>query len=159
MPPTRRSPAAMAARSNSLSVSPMRDANLSRYVGQIKVFLGRANEAAEHTLKAIQLSPRDPQLAEWYYQLAITYIHQQRYDEAVEWARRGVEVNPNLRYPYRVLAAALALSGRALQMVGQIWKPIDTRLDVQLPLLAQPCMRSLQPRSRHDHPNRSAGGS
>jgi tetratricopeptide (TPR) repeat protein len=62
------------------------------YVGQIKVFLGRANEAAEHTLKAIQLSPRDPQLAEWHYQLAITYIHQQRYDEAVEWARRGVGI-------------------------------------------------------------------
>jgi tetratricopeptide (TPR) repeat protein len=91
------------------------DPNLAvahNYVGQIKVFLGRANEAAEHTLKAIQLSPRDPQLAEWYYQLAITYIHQQRNDEAVEWARRGVQVNPNLRYPYRVLAAALALSGR-----------------------------------------------
>jgi adenylate cyclase len=91
------------------------DPNLAvahNYVGQIKVFLGRADEAAEHTLKAIQLSPRDPQLAEWYYQLAITYIHQQRYGEAVEWARRGVEVNPNLRYPYRVLAAALALSGR-----------------------------------------------
>ncbi len=91
------------------------DPNLAvahNYVGQIKVFLGRASEAAEHTLKAIQLSPRDPQLAEWYYQLAITYIHQQRFDEAVEWARRGVQVNPNLRYPYRVLAAALALSGR-----------------------------------------------
>ena len=91
------------------------DPNLAvahNYVSQIKVFLGRANEAAEHTLKAIHLSPRDPQLAEWYYQLAITYIHQQRYDEAVEWARRGVQVNPNLRYPYRVLAASLALSGR-----------------------------------------------
>ncbi len=91
------------------------DPNLAvahNYVGQIKVFLGRANEAAEHTLKAIQLSPRDPQLAKWYYQLALTYIHQQRYDEAVEWARRGVQVNPDLRYPYRVLAAALALSGR-----------------------------------------------
>jgi TolB-like protein/class 3 adenylate cyclase len=91
------------------------DPNLAvahNYVGQIRVFLGRANEAAEPTLKAIQLSPRDPQLAEWYYQMALTYIHQQRDDEAVEWARRSVEVNPNLRYPYRILAAALALSGR-----------------------------------------------
>src|SRR5436190_1257283 len=91
------------------------DPNLAvahNYVGQIKVFLGRANEAAEHTLRAIELSPRDPQLALWYYQLALTYIHQQRYDEAVEWGRRSVQVNPNLRYPYRVLAAALALSGR-----------------------------------------------
>jgi TolB-like protein len=90
------------------------DPNLAvahNYVGQIKVFLGRASEAAEHTLKAIQLSPRDPQLAEWYYQLAVTYVHQKRDNEAVEWARRSVQVNPNLRYPYRVLAAALALSG------------------------------------------------
>ena len=91
------------------------DPNLAvahNYVGQIKVFLGRANEAAEHTLRAIELSPRDPQLALWYYQLALTYIHEQRYDEAVEWGRRSVQVNPNLRYPYRILAAALALSGR-----------------------------------------------
>ncbi len=91
------------------------DPNLAvahNYLGQIKIFLGRANEAAEHTLKAIQLSPRDPELAKWYYQLALTYIHQQRDDEAVEWARRAVQVNPDLRYPYRVLAAALALSGR-----------------------------------------------
>ena len=102
---------ALAAFERAISIDP----NLAvahNYVGQIKVFLGRANEAAGHTLKAIQLSPRDPQLAEWYYQLAITYIHQQRFDEAVEWARRGVQVNPNLRYPYRVLAAALALSGQ-----------------------------------------------
>jgi TolB-like protein/class 3 adenylate cyclase len=91
------------------------DPNLAvahNYVGQIKVFLGRSNEAAEHTVRAIQLSPRDPQLALWYYQLTLTYIHEQRYDEAVEWGRRGLQVNPNVRYTYRVLAAALALSGR-----------------------------------------------
>ena len=114
------------------------DPNLAvahNYVGQLKVFLGRANEAAEHTLKAIRLSPRDPQLAEWYYQVALTYIHQRRYNEAVEWARRGVQVNPNLRYPYRVLAVALALSGRveeartvAAEMLRRYPKEIDHRI-------------------------------
>jgi adenylate cyclase len=91
------------------------DPNLAvaeNYIGQVKVFLGHPDEAAEHTLKAIRLSPRDPQLAEWYYQMAITNIHRKRYDEAIEWARRGVQTNPNLRYPYRLLASALALSGR-----------------------------------------------
>jgi adenylate cyclase len=91
------------------------DPNLAvahNYVGQLKVFLGRSSEAAAHTLKAIQLSPRDSQLALWYYQLAVTYIHEQRDHEAVEWAQRGVQVNPNVRYVYRILAAALALSGR-----------------------------------------------
>ena len=90
------------------------DPNLAvahNYIGQIKVFLGRPDEAPAHTLRAIQLSPRDPQLAEWYYQMAVTEIHLQRYAEATDWARRGVQANPNLRYPYRVLAAALALSG------------------------------------------------
>jgi TolB-like protein len=104
-------PQALAAFERAITLDP----NLAvahNYVGQIKVFLGRADEAAEPTLKSIQLSPRDPQLALWYYQLALTYVHQQRYDEAVEWGRRSVEVNPNLRYPYRILAAALALSGQ-----------------------------------------------
>jgi len=103
--------AALAAFERAIAIDP----NLAvahNYVGQLKVFLGRANEAAEHTLKAIQLSPRDPQLTLWYYQMALTYIHQQRYDEAVEWGRRSVQTNPALRYPYRILAAALALSGR-----------------------------------------------
>jgi adenylate cyclase len=104
-------PQALAAFERAIAIDP----NLAvahNYIGQMKVFLGRANEAAEHTLKAVRLSPRDPQLPLWYYQLALTYIHQGRYDEAVEWGRRSVEVNPNLRYPYRILAAALALSGR-----------------------------------------------
>jgi len=104
-------PQALAAFERAIALDP----NLAvahNYVGQIKVFLGRAEEAAKHTLKAIQLSPRDPQLALWYYQMALTYIHQQRYDEAVEWGRRSIEVNPNLRFPYRILAAALGLSGQ-----------------------------------------------
>jgi adenylate cyclase len=104
-------PQALAAFERAIAIDP----NLAvahNYIGQIKVFLGRANEATEHTLKAIQLSPRDPQLALWYYQMALTYIHQKRYQEAVDWGRRGVQVNPNLRFPYRVLAAALALAGQ-----------------------------------------------
>ena len=104
-------PQALAAFERAIAIDP----NLAvahNYVGQVKVFLGRADEAAKHTLKAIQLSPRDPQLALWYYQMALTYIHQQHYEEAVEWGRRSVEVNPNLRYPYRILAASLALSGQ-----------------------------------------------
>jgi adenylate cyclase len=104
-------PQALAAFERAIALDP----NLAvahNYVGQVKVFLGRANDAAEYTQKAIQLSPRDPQLALWYYQLALTYIHQERYEQAVEWGRRSVEVNPNLRYPYRILAAALALSGQ-----------------------------------------------
>ena len=104
-------PQALAAFERAIAIDP----NLAvahNYIGQIKVFLGRADEAAEHTIKAVRLSPRDPQLPLWYYQLALTYIHQGRYNEAVEWGRRSVEANPSLRYPYRVLAAALALSGR-----------------------------------------------
>src|SRR5262245_8582102 len=104
-------PQALAAFERAIAIDP----NLAvahNYIGQVKVFLGRANEAAEHTLKAVRLSPRDPQLPLWYYQLALTYIHQKRYEEAVQWARRSVEVNPDLRYPYRILAASLALAGQ-----------------------------------------------
>jgi adenylate cyclase len=104
-------PQALAAFERAIAIDP----NLAvahNYIGQIKVFLGRANEAAAHTLRAIQLSPRDPQLAEWYYQLAVTYIHEQNYELAVDWARRATQANPNVRYPYRILAVALALSGK-----------------------------------------------
>jgi TolB-like protein/lipoprotein NlpI len=102
---------ALAAFERAIAIDPNL-AGAHNYIGQLKVFLGRADEAAEHTLRAVQLSPLDPQLALWYYQLALTYIHQRRYEEAVEWGRRSVEINPALRYPYRIFAIALALSGR-----------------------------------------------
>ena len=35
----------------------------------------------------------------------------QQYDQAIEWARRSIAINPNFGPPHGILAAALALTG------------------------------------------------
>jgi hypothetical protein len=38
-----------------------------------------------------------------------------QYDQAIEWARRAVEINPNNSIPYLYLIPALALAGQESQ--------------------------------------------
>ena len=61
--------------------------------------------------KAIRLSPHDPALFFWYATKSWAYFALQQYDQAIEWARRSIAINPNYASPYGILASALALTG------------------------------------------------
>ena len=41
----------------------------------------------------------------------VAYFGLQQYDQAIEWARRSIAINPNFAHPHGILAAALALTG------------------------------------------------
>ena len=47
----------------------------------------------------------------WYWDKSIDYFGLQQYDQAIEWARRSIAINPNFAHPHGILAAALALTG------------------------------------------------
>jgi adenylate cyclase len=74
--------------------------------------LGQYEKAIELLDKAVRLSPRDPSLFYWYYWKGYAYFALRHDDEAIEWARRSLTINPNWSAPHAVLAAALALTGR-----------------------------------------------
>jgi len=59
---------------------------------------------------AIQLSPRDPLLSTWYFYIGHAHTHLGQYDEAIDWCRRSIAVQP-LWIAYADLAAANALTG------------------------------------------------
>jgi len=62
--------------------------------------------------KAMRLSPRDPDLANWQMFLGAAYLHLQRDDEALDWLTKSVALSPRDSFTRVFLVSALALSGR-----------------------------------------------
>jgi tetratricopeptide (TPR) repeat protein len=73
--------------------------------------MGQYEKAIEFLDKSILLSPGDPDLFSWYFEKSYAYFSLQQDEEAIEWARRSIAVNPNFSSSRAVLAAALALTG------------------------------------------------
>ncbi|HZZ24284.1 MAG TPA: tetratricopeptide repeat protein [Roseiarcus sp.] len=80
-------------------------------MGEVSRQLGRFEKSLEYVDKAIRLSPRDATLGYWYDLKAQDYFGLNRYDQAIEWARRAIALIPNYPWAHRDLIAALALSG------------------------------------------------
>jgi tetratricopeptide (TPR) repeat protein len=73
---------------------------------------GQFEKSLELIDKAIRLSPHEPTLAFWYREKADTYFALKQYDQAIEWARRSITIDPSFPGSNRTLVAALALTGR-----------------------------------------------
>lgn len=79
-------------------------------LGAAKIRVGRSAEAFATLQMAIQLSPRDPLLSTWYFYIGHAHTHLGQYDEAIDWCRRSIAMQP-LWIAYADLAAANALTG------------------------------------------------
>jgi adenylate cyclase len=77
--------------------------------------------------KALRLSPRDPFRALWYADKAGSHFALKQYDQAIEWARRAVEISPNNSIPYQYLIPALALTGQESQAHEALGHYLGTR--------------------------------
>jgi adenylate cyclase len=63
-------------------------------LGNAEIRAGRAQEALEPLATAIRLSPRDPLLNLWYFNICHAYTHLGQDQAAIEWCRRSVAVSP-----------------------------------------------------------------
>src|SRR5262245_41542412 len=81
-------------------------------VAAAHIMLGRSEQALEPLRKAMRLSPRDPDLANWQMFLGAAYLHLQRDDEALDWLTKSVALSPRDSFTRVFLVSALALSGR-----------------------------------------------
>ena len=86
-------------------------ANAVAALGDTYAVLGQHEKAIEFMDKAIRLSPHDPALFFWYATKSWAYFELKQYDQAIEWARRSIAINPNYASPYGILASALASTG------------------------------------------------
>jgi adenylate cyclase len=73
--------------------------------------LGRPDEAPPLVEKAIRLSPRDPSLGVFYWNLGRANFFANRHREAIPWLQKAVELRPNLWHNWLYLASAHALTG------------------------------------------------
>jgi TolB-like protein/class 3 adenylate cyclase/Flp pilus assembly protein TadD len=75
------------------------------------VRFGHWDKGLEYFDKAIRASPYDPGLPHFYGGKAWANFGLKNYDQAIEWARRAIAVNPNyVHYIHAALVAALALT-------------------------------------------------
>jgi tetratricopeptide (TPR) repeat protein len=79
--------------------------------GWVRAFLGEAAVAITMFERATRQSPRDPTIHS-YSGLACAHLLQERFEDAVLWAQRGLDENPNNTPSLRFLAAALGHLGR-----------------------------------------------
>ena len=73
---------------------------------------GEFDKSVEYFDKAIRASPSDPSLPHFYGGEAYANFGLKRYDQAIDWARQAIAINPNyVHYIHATLVAALALTG------------------------------------------------
>jgi tetratricopeptide (TPR) repeat protein len=74
--------------------------------------LGQFQKSLEIWERAIRLSPLDPALFIWYGAKSSAYFWLKQYDQAIDWGRRSIAINPNYNPGAQgSLIAALGLTG------------------------------------------------
>jgi adenylate cyclase len=74
--------------------------------------LGRPDQAPSLVETAISLSPRDPGLGVFYWNIGRAHFFAAKYVEAIPWLQKAVDARPNLWYNWTYLISAQALVGR-----------------------------------------------
>jgi class 3 adenylate cyclase/TolB-like protein len=93
--------------------------------GFSKTFLGRAEDGFADVEKALRLSPHDPNVPWWQYEMCSLHGHLAQWDQAIPWCEKSIAGAPQLFYPYVNLAAANAWAGHdkeAKETVAQLRK-------------------------------------
>jgi tetratricopeptide (TPR) repeat protein len=81
------------------------------YLGIAFMFGGEPDRALPALDEAKRLSPRDHQMVLWQTSSAWAHLNAGRFAEAMDCAKRGIEVNPNFPDTHGVLAVAAAHLG------------------------------------------------
>lgn len=76
--------------------------------GQLLEALGRLEEGLQMKLRALE---RDPFSALVHLQISLSYWNQRRYDDAIEWANKTLEIDPRHPHAREHLAAAYLKKG------------------------------------------------
>jgi adenylate cyclase len=101
---------AVAEHGRALAIDPS-EADAVANLGVDYLYLGQPDKSIEYFDKAIRMSLYDPALLYWYGLKAWANFGLKKYDQAIDWARRAIAINPNyIPYTHVILVAALALT-------------------------------------------------
>ncbi len=89
------------------------DPSAHSILGRTLVYAGEVGKGLEHVERAIKLSPRDSFVTLWYSALSIGAFIEERYGDAMKWAKEAITAQPNRSPAYLDLAASCAELGLA----------------------------------------------
>ncbi|MEO0911851.1 MAG: adenylate/guanylate cyclase domain-containing protein [Pseudomonadota bacterium] len=75
-------------------------------------YVGRAEEAVEHAMHGLRLSPNDPDAFQYYDFLCMAYYLNRQFDRAVEWGERSFAEKSDYTSNWRLMAVANAGAGK-----------------------------------------------
>jgi adenylate cyclase len=80
-------------------------------LGRCKIRIGPIEEGIAAQEQAIRLSPRDPNIWNWYFRIGEGHLLQSRIDDAILWLEKARNANPAPGFVRLYLASAYALKG------------------------------------------------
>ena len=81
------------------------------FLGFPLAFDGRSEDAVATLSRAMRMSPQDRLNTLLMAAMAVAHYTARRYDQAIEWSRKGVQQGPTLAGHHRILCASLAQAG------------------------------------------------
>jgi adenylate cyclase len=100
--------------------------------GWVNAYLDRAEVAIRHFERAIRLSPFDPMKFNCFFGIRNAHFAAHRYEESLAWCRKGMLERPELIWPLRSMAAALALLGRVTEARDAVRRLRETYPDITI---------------------------
>jgi TolB-like protein/class 3 adenylate cyclase/tetratricopeptide (TPR) repeat protein len=127
--------------------------------GWLRIYLGEPANAIERLERSRRLSPLDPIAYMGYAGMALAHLLADRYDEAVSWAAKSRNEQPNWATSLRVAAIAYALSDRIVEAREAIarLREIDPTLRLSNLEKVAPPLRRPEDRARFIEGLRRAG--
>jgi TolB-like protein/Tfp pilus assembly protein PilF len=81
-------------------------------LGAVLVVLRRPEEGIAHLERALRLDSKNPGKAQWLDGMSTAHFAAGHYEEAVDWAKQSIQINPDSDSSYRSLAVGYAQLGR-----------------------------------------------
>lgn len=106
------------------------DRNLTTaHVGRARhlIAAGRAADAVASVERAIQLSPRDPDLYLWYYVVCHAHTHLARDAATIEWCLRSISTGKQFWHVWVDLASAYAWRGQTVEAAAAVAEILKLR--------------------------------
>jgi adenylate cyclase len=89
-------------------------------LAQCKFFTGSMEETIPIEQHAIRLSPRDPNIGNWYHRIAMVHLLQSRIDEAIRWLEMARIANPAHPAHRAGTASCYALGGEIERAAAEL---------------------------------------
>jgi adenylate cyclase len=89
-------------------------------LGRCKLLTGSIDETISLVEQAIRLSPRDPYIAVYYWQIGVVHLLQSHVDDAIAWLEKARSANPSHPAPHAYLASAYALKGETERPAAEL---------------------------------------